>query len=41
MFDFIEQLAPHLDPEFVRHVMSIADPEERSEFCSRLDVPRI
>ena len=41
MFDFIEQLAPHLDPEFVRHAMSIADPEERNEFCSRLDVPRI
>ena len=41
MFDFIEQLAPHLDPEFVRHAMSIADPEERNEFCSRLEVPRI
>ena len=41
MFAFIEQLAPHLNSDFVRHAMSIADPEERHEFCSRLDVPRI
>ena len=41
MLDFIEQLAPHLDSEFVRHAMSIADSKERNEFCSRLEIPRI
>ena len=41
MFEFIEQLAPHLSPDFVRDVMSIASQEERSQLCERLDVPRI
>ena len=41
MFEFIEQLAPHLSPDFVKDVMSIASQEERSQFCERLDVPRI
>ena len=40
MYEFIEQLAPHLDTEFVQHAMSIADPEERMAFCSRIDIPR-
>lgn len=41
MFDFIEQLAPHLSSDFVRDVMSIANPDERNELSARLDVPRI
>ncbi|UZP74829.1 HTH-type transcriptional regulator CysB [Candidatus Paraluminiphilus aquimaris] len=41
MFAFIEQLAPHLTADIVNHAMAIADPEERNEFCARLEVPRI
>ena len=41
MFAFIEQLAPHLTADIVKHAMAIADPEERNEFCARLEVPRI
>ena len=40
MYGFIEQLAPHLTQDIVKHAMSIAD-QKSAMICAGLEVPRI